>query len=247
MNTEQENYKVYCLTNTVNGKQYVGMTRRSLNARFGSNGRNYEKCSAIWGAIKEFGWENFSHEILADGLTYEEACEKEKQFIVELNSRTPYGYNLEGGGYEGKDVSPRVRNLMIERNIRWRNDPEHKAYLSKKNSGSGNPNYGKVTSAETKEKLRQAHLGKKHSAETIQKMKDRHTKYHDSQHPMARAVMQFTADGDFIKKYPCVKEAQEDTGIKSIYSCLSSGTNKAGGYIWKYANDKRGEQYERGK
>lgn len=247
MDNEQANYKVYCLTNLINGKKYVGMTKRTLEARSGSRGRNYEECTAIWDAIKEFGWENFSKEILFEGLTFEQACEQEMASIIELNSRFPNGYNLEGGGKVGKDVAPLVRELMQERNARWRNDPEHQEYLRRKNAGSGNPMYGKHLSDDAKEKLRKSHLGKKHSEESIKKMRENHTHYHDSFHPMARSVMQFSLDGEYIKTYPCVKDAQDATGSKSIYSCLSQKTNRAGGYIWKYVDEKRGEGYERKK
>lgn len=240
MEENQANYKVYCLTNTITGKKYVGMTRRTLEARSGANGRNYEQCTAIWEAIKEYGWDNFSKEILFDGLTYEQACEQEKASIAELGTRTPNGYNLEGGGKAGKDVAPRVREVMIENNKRWRNDPEYKEYLHRKNSGSGNPMFGKHLSERTKEKLRQSHLGKRHSAEAIQKMRENHTFYYGGEHPRAREVIQYSAEGEYIKTYPCVKAAQDDNGIKSIYSCLSNKTYKTGGYIWKYADEKKG-------
>ena len=50
-------------------------------------------------AIKKYGWENFVGEILLDGLTYEEACQKEIELIAKYKSNnSQYGYNISSGG-----------------------------------------------------------------------------------------------------------------------------------------------------
>ena len=49
-------YTVYSLTNTVNGKMYVGTTRRPLKVRFNS-GLGYQHQKAFYADIRKFGWD----------------------------------------------------------------------------------------------------------------------------------------------------------------------------------------------
>ena len=233
MKTEEQNYKVYCLTNLITGMKYVGITRRTIAQRY-DNGRGYKSQPAIDGAIKEYGWENFSKVILFDGLTFTQACEQEKASIVELGCRTPNGYNLEGGGARGKDVAPSVRESMRELQRKWKTDIKHQEYLRKKNSGSGNPNFGKVMSEEAKEKLRQAHIGTKHSEESHRKMRENHADFRGGNHPQARPIMQFTLDGEYIQTFPSVSDAKKYLGKGDIFACARGITKQAGGYIWKF-------------
>jgi len=53
-----------------------------------------------------------------------------------------------------------------------------------------------------------------------------------------QACAQYTLDGELVQKYPGVRDAAIDTGIKqgTIAKCLSGGNASAGGYIWRYEN-----------
>jgi valyl-tRNA synthetase len=50
-------------------------------------------------------------------------------------------------------------------------------------------------------------------------------------------VEQFTLDGTFINKYPSLRGASRQTGVNigNISKCCRSLKNKAGGFIWKFA------------
>ena len=65
-------YKVYKYTSPSN-KIYIGITSKTLNERARYDGSGYKECKAFWRAIKKYGWENFTSEILAQELTEEEA------------------------------------------------------------------------------------------------------------------------------------------------------------------------------
>lgn len=78
---EDKSYKIYRYTNLINGKIYIGRTKSSLACRAGHNGKKYYGCKHFGNAIKKYGWENFKGEILCDGLTYQEACNKEQELI----------------------------------------------------------------------------------------------------------------------------------------------------------------------
>lgn len=78
------------------GKSYIGQTR-SLSKR-NSGHRTQAGCRLFAKAIKKYGWENFEHAILAEGLTLEEANTLEERLIAERGTRTPGGYNIKLGG-----------------------------------------------------------------------------------------------------------------------------------------------------
>lgn len=88
-------YKIYKITNLINGKIYVGQTMRSIEERF------KEHCctdSAIGNAIRKYGKGNFKLELIAECETNEAANELEMYWIKELNCKAPNGYNLTDGG-----------------------------------------------------------------------------------------------------------------------------------------------------
>ena len=91
-------YIVYCHTNKINGKRYVGITRQKPERRW-SNGHGYENNIHFANAIKKYGWEEFSHEILFTGLNKKDAQEKEIELIAKWDlTNSEKGYNVAPGG-----------------------------------------------------------------------------------------------------------------------------------------------------
>lgn len=79
-------------------KYYVGITSKKVNERW-RNGNGYKKNDHFFRAITKYGWDNFEHEIFAEHLTKEEACNMEKLLISLLHSNDyHYGYNICSGG-----------------------------------------------------------------------------------------------------------------------------------------------------
>ena len=93
---------VYLITNTVNGKQYIGMTKRTLDGRWNSH------CSAarrnspyrFHAAIRKYGEESFKREVLYENLEIGECRILEESVIVEYNTMSD-GYNAKPGGCGG--------------------------------------------------------------------------------------------------------------------------------------------------
>lgn len=105
LSSKQKEYIVYKHTNMVDGKVYIGITRQEVGRRW-QKGYGY-KGTYFWNAIKKYGWENFTHEILLDGLTKKEACEAEKRLIQEYQSNCrENGYNISAGGQTGDNLQP---------------------------------------------------------------------------------------------------------------------------------------------
>lgn len=89
---------VYKHTNLINQKNYIGITRYDDNPnKRWRNGTGYVENKIFFADIVKYGWDNFSHEILEENLTLEEAIEKEKYYIQLYNSTTE-GYNISAGG-----------------------------------------------------------------------------------------------------------------------------------------------------
>lgn len=89
---------VYQITNLINSKIYIGITNN-----YKKRWSNHRCCNnpkmAIASAIKKYGVDNFKFEILYQGLSVEEAEEKEVELIKIKNSRVPNGYNIQKGGF----------------------------------------------------------------------------------------------------------------------------------------------------
>ncbi len=100
--------QVYLVTNTVNGKMYVGQTSHTLERRW------YEHVKAstskrLWlvhKAIAKNGKEKFSIEALHTCESKEEMDFVEMFYISFLNTRVPNGYNLTDGGDGLKGYKP---------------------------------------------------------------------------------------------------------------------------------------------
>lgn len=101
----ERKFAVYCHTSP-SGKRYVGITSQTIRMRW-RNGYGYEKCPAMWSAIKKYGWRNFKHTVLKEQLTKEEAEAEEKRLIEEWNTFDErFGYNIQHGGL-GANCGPR--------------------------------------------------------------------------------------------------------------------------------------------
>lgn len=143
---EEKKWKVYKHENLLNGKVYIGITSRTLNVRAGKNGSSYSKSPRFWSAIQKYSWSNFSHEVLVDCLTKDEACKLEREYILKYNSTDKkYGYNCSLGGESG--------NYGVTANDELR----HK--LSEMRKGKNNHNYGKKMPEYVKDKIRKKKLG----------------------------------------------------------------------------------------
>lgn len=192
-----ENYSAYCHTNKINGKIYVGITKNEPCQRWGNEGKNYNnKCPHLWGAIKKYGWNNFSHDIIATGLTREAACNCEKTLIEQYCANDPrYGYNILSGG--------NAPNIPFETRMKM-----SKAMIGNKNG------LGKPCSNEKRRKISQAQKGRKLSLEHKAKLSE--AKKGKSHGPLPAETRKKISASHKKKKILCI-----DTGevYESIQSC----------------------------
>lgn len=125
-----------------NNKVYIGITSTKPERRWRC-GEGYIANKHFYNAIKKYGWDNFKHEILYEGLTLQEASIKEKELIKHFNSMNQnFGYNLTSGGRSDFRFSESALRKM---SIRMQ--------------GKGNPMYGKTHTQEVRQKLSELFKG----------------------------------------------------------------------------------------
>lgn len=112
---------IYLLTNTINGKQYVGQTTdEKFDARMRAH-KYPHKRTAIQHAVRKYGWNAFTTTILE--TSNQDISEREKFWIAKLNTVAPTGYNLTTGGESGKQYDKTSRRKMSEHRRRVLSDP----------------------------------------------------------------------------------------------------------------------------
>lgn len=158
--SKTHNY-VYKITNKVNGKIYIGVhCTNNLDDGYMGSG------TAIVAAIKKYGEENFTKEILVDYDSAEVAYRLEKMLVNEQFVKRRDTYNLSrgglGGGHpawnKGLSWSKEIRKKISESKKNPSEDTRRK--ISEAHKGKTPWNKGKAMSDEYREKASKAHKGK---------------------------------------------------------------------------------------
>lgn len=162
---------IYITTNMVNGMKYLGQKSFDDDYKW----KNYLGSGKIFkNAVKKYGKENFSRNIICFCNSPEELNQAEYDLSVFLNVvESDDWYNLCYGGEVpiGHKISEDTRNKMSEaQKARWTD--ELRKELGEQMSGEGNPFYGKHHSDEVKLRLSEQHTGMKVSEEVKQKLRE---------------------------------------------------------------------------
>jgi hypothetical protein len=176
----------------------------------------------------------YNVEIIVEGLTWKEACEKEKEF-VSLYGRTDLGSgslcNLtEGGeGTVGMKHTDETKKKISQDNKR----PEKLAICME--------NLKKMQTPEARAKaLANRNYSFNKNPEVIAKRKAS-TDYKTIGLKHSKPVLQYNLDGNFIKEWTSAYVVYKELGYNfgHIHSCCK-GENKyksCHGYVWKYKNN----------
>lgn len=158
---EETKYSVYKHTSP-EGKSYIGCTSQRPTRRW-DNGNGYKyNHKEFYQDIKKFGWDNFTHEIIASDLSEEEGYILETELIRQYDTtNSDCGYNKSIGGR-----GP----------VGCVHDEEFRMKRSAATSGANNPMYGKPCIGERRRKISEAHKGMRHTPESIEKMRMVHSK-----------------------------------------------------------------------
>lgn len=217
-----------------NGKIYIGITSQRPEDRWG-HGANYRDNEYFFRAIKKYGWEQFKHEVLFDGLTKEEAEAKEIELIA-LYDSTNYrkGYNSRKGG-SVCSFSEQTIQKMRESHLGKKIPPEQRAKLSAALKGrkTSKGNLGHKQSEAAKKRISDANKGRKKSADEKNRIsKGRKGIMIGAENHKSTAVINLTTG--------IVYESQRQASIackvgqSNICMCCNGMRRTAGGYRWQY-------------
>jgi|SRR5208283_1602849 len=162
---------IYKITNTINGKIYIGQSKFSLDKRWKEHLRDYNrsyKNNHFYNAIRKYGIDCWIFEVLEEVNDISNLNEAEMKWI-EYYDTFNNGYNSTTGGDGGYIRSEEVLkklSVSLKGRIPWnkgnrkeklfkckKNIPkseEHKMKIGEANRGENNGNYGKIYTEEEK-------------------------------------------------------------------------------------------------
>lgn len=160
---------LYLATNTINGKQYIGITSRSLSSRIAQHlraaGKALSPNSPFYAALRKYGRAAFRIEPIAWTDSWESLCSLERSAIALYATVAPSGYNLTLGG-EGNVASDETR-----------------VRIANSKRGLLNPQFGKARPQPIKARISAALTGLKRDADFRGEISRRHR---GSQNPHAK-------------------------------------------------------------
>lgn len=130
-------FSLYLVTNTHNGKRYVGITRFSVRKRWLQHlqaARNPKAYGGLLSALRKYGPDAFTMEVIGHSDDWDTLKAMEQQAIQDYNTYAPngQGYNLTlgGDGNLGYIPSPEQKAAMSARMQGRNNSEETRARLS---------------------------------------------------------------------------------------------------------------------
>ena len=107
---------IYCITNKLNDKKYIGQTVQSAEKRWKSHSQwKLKKKTVIRYAIEKHGINNFVFGVLEKCDTRRELNLRERYWIQKLKTITPNGYNLTTGGDSKFTITNITRKKMSDK------------------------------------------------------------------------------------------------------------------------------------
>jgi group I intron endonuclease len=216
---KENNNFIYKVTNNVNNLVYIGMTTTSIDERKKDHLKKSKKGKsyAFQNAIATYGADAFKWEQIDTAVTTDELAKKEKEYILEYNSKEQ-GYNSDSGGGIQKTVYQydfikgelvdKYTNLSIAGAVIGLNKQDLSMVCLSVN------------------KVCKGFYWTYDFVENFIPLKDRRKK----------KVHQYNLQGEFVNEYNSVSEASKHTGCnKTGIGKVSRGERKScGGFSWKY-------------
>lgn len=191
------------------GKVYIGITKRKPEYRW-NKGKGYRKDQLLfYRAIKKYGWDNFTHEILYTGLSEKDAKNIEISLIRQYKSLR-MSYNITDGGDGGRGLHNKRKKMSDETKLKM--SKSRKGLLA----GNKNPMYGRHETNPAYGKF-----GKEHPASKKVYQYD--------------LLGNFIKEWDCLSDV----QRHLNILVTHITACCNGRQKTAGGYIWKRQFDER--------
>lgn len=250
---------IYKITNTINGKMYIGETqskdplirwRRHLSAIKSGRG-----CPLLGKAINKYGVDKFKFEVLI--ICFDSDTKKwEVEYIKKYNTKTPNGYNGNDGGCPGANFTGKHHTEETKEKLRQITKKQFETEESRikrgelVKKGMVGVNIGERLRASekwkeyvekkqidgysdiTRQRISESLKNTLKSADIRKKLSETMTKIN------GKAVIQYSLDGVELNRYDTIVRASKATSIsRASISLAVNGYNKtSGGFIWKFDN-----------
>lgn len=203
-------YTVYKHTSP-SGKVYIGITSKKPEYRW-NHGRGYKEIDqpVFYRAIKKYGWDNITHEILYSGLQEKDAKNLEISLIKQYKS-LGLSYNITDGGDGFRGATHRKGKKASEETKRKMREARRGT-----NKGVNNPMYGRHETAPAYGKF-----GKEHPASKVVYQYDL----------LGNFIKKWDCISDVQRCLNII--------VTHITACCNGRQKTAGGYIWKRQFDER--------
>lgn len=223
-------YFIYKATNKINGKAYIGQTVQP-EERFQQHHTDRRNQNSIFHrAIDKYGADAFTWQILVKVDGKENANKAEKHFIRRERTFKPNGYNMTKGGDGGSMWNAKAV-------VQLTTDGE---FVSRFESSCDAGRHGFDHSD-----VNACCRGTIHTCAGYifmfesDYLENGARKLVKCMPNNARAVIQCDLNGNMIKRYPLIADAERETGIghNLIVSCAKGRYKTAHGYIFVYEED----------
>lgn len=231
--------RIYLITNTVNGKRYVGQTIKSVEKRLKEHFKAAfveNRRAIICSAIRKYGKDNFSVICVQDNIAINDLDVAEQYWVKHYDTFGENGYNATTGGNQCR-ISDETK-LKISAALKGKlKSEEHKKKMSKAQKGikigSLNSFYGKTHSEETIEKIKATlqgqmdgelnpFYGKQHSEESRNKMSASHIgKQTGEKHPRSKLT-----EKDVLEIRELIKNGVSRNDLSIRYGVSKGAINK---------------------
>lgn len=233
---------VYKITNKINGKSYIGYTTRTVEARWKQHivcAKKHQKDGsyndAFKRAIRKYGEDNFSVEIIEESNDKHYLQEREKYWIDYYNTLTinknSWGYNETVGGQGGNgQYKPVYKIDIMTGNI------EEEYFSGQEAVSKNNSTLTRVLISPDKPYTCQ---GKSFMYKSeVDKMSKE--KLIDILYSRYNIVCQFSLDGKLLRYFRDIQDASDKTGISyaTIANAVCGVRKRGDNYQWCYYRDK---------
>ena len=172
------NGTIYKIINTVNGNAYIGQTIRDVeHTRVRNHLTGHGGSPLLTNAVKKYGRDAFTCEILHEGIIPEMLDSFEIEAIKSHNTLSPNGYNLHYGGQSTKVVSTETRRKLSKTMKGNTNGRGNKGRKGKRHSLETRLKMSNTRMGNTYAKGNTNRKGKRHSLETRRKISEAKKRY----------------------------------------------------------------------
>lgn len=224
-------YKHTLLIGPYKGWSYIGQTSQSNINRW-RNGKGYKAQKVFYNAIIEFGWNNFSHEIIEENISNQETADIREQYYIKkyhtyIGDKKCRGYNSSKGGHGYHNI-PKLQKpvICIELNKQWNTATDAANELNVDNSAI------RLCCLKKRKTAYGYHWAFVNDTSTVKQLQAIFLNA-DRLPPQAKKVK--CIETGIV--YNCLNDAAKDTALKdgnSIGSCCLGKRKTAGGYHWEY-------------